>query len=82
MADLRWGLATSHVPPIGVAMDRGLTETDYWKPLFEGYRPAREWIAQHPPDVAVIVYNDHANAFGVDVVHVRDRHRGRLPGGR
>jgi protocatechuate 4,5-dioxygenase, beta chain len=68
MAELIWGLATSHVPSIGAAMDRGKTEDPYWKPLFDGYRPAREWLAQHPPDVAVLIYNDHANGIDLDVV--------------
>ncbi|TQM02976.1 class III extradiol dioxygenase subunit beta [Pseudonocardia kunmingensis] len=68
MAEVIWGLATSHVPSIGAAMDRGKTEDPYWKPLFDGYRPAREWLARHPPDVAVLVYNDHANGIDLDVV--------------
>lgn len=68
MAEIIWGLATSHVPSIGAAMDYGRTEDAYWKPLFEGYAPAREWMAQHQPDVAVIVYNDAANAIDVDVI--------------
>jgi protocatechuate 4,5-dioxygenase beta chain len=68
MSEIIWGLGTSHVPSIGAAMDRGKTEDPYWKPLFDGYRPAREWMAAHLPDVAVIVYNDHANAFDLDIV--------------
>ena len=40
------GIACSHVPAIGVAMDRGMTGTPYWEPLFKGYEPAREWLAQ------------------------------------
>ena len=68
MAEVIWGLATSHVPSIGAAMDRGKTEEPYWKPLFDGYRPAREWLAQNPPDVAVLIYNDHANGIDLDVV--------------
>lgn len=63
MAELIWGLGTSHVPSIGAAMDNHKTEEPYWKPLFDGYRPAREWMAEHKPDVAIIVYNDHANAM-------------------
>lgn len=63
MAELTWGLATSHVPSIGAAMDNHKAEDPYWKPLFDGYGPAREWMAQHTPDVAIIVYNDHANAI-------------------
>src|SRR3712207_3564377 len=51
-------------------MDRGKTDTDAWAPLFEGYRPAREWLAEpaHRPDVAIVVYNDHANGIDLDVV--------------
>jgi protocatechuate 4,5-dioxygenase, beta chain len=63
-----WGLATSHVPSIGAAMDNRKTGDLYWKALFDGYEPARRWMAGHRPDVAVIVYNDHANAVGLDLV--------------
>lgn len=45
MAEVIWGLATSHVPAIGAAMDNGKTEDAYWKPLFDGYAPARAWMA-------------------------------------
>ncbi|TNC26859.1 class III extradiol dioxygenase subunit beta [Amycolatopsis alkalitolerans] len=68
MAEVIWGLATSHVPSIGAAMDNHKTGDPYWKPLFDGYAPAREWMAEHTPDVAVIVYNDHANAVDLDLV--------------
>ena len=68
MAEVIWGLATSHVPSIGAAMDHGMTGDPYWKPLFEGYQPAREWMAEHTPDVAIVVYNDHANGVDLDVV--------------
>ncbi|MFF1252797.1 class III extradiol dioxygenase subunit beta [Pseudarthrobacter sp. NPDC058329] len=63
MAEVIWGLATSHVPSIGAAMDNKKTEDAYWKPLFDGYAPARAWMTDHTPDVAIIVYNDHANAI-------------------
>jgi len=68
LARVIWGLATSHVPSIGAAMDHGKTQRPDWKPLFDGYEPARRWMAEHPPDVAVIVYNDHANAIDLDLV--------------
>ena len=68
MAEVIWGLASSHVPSIGAAMDNGKTQDPYWKPLFDGYRPAREWMAQHTPDVIVLIYNDHANSIGLDLV--------------
>jgi protocatechuate 4,5-dioxygenase beta chain len=68
MSEVLWGLATSHVPSIGAAMDRGLTAEPVWAPLFEGYRPAREWLARHVPDVAILVYNDHANGIDLGIV--------------
>jgi protocatechuate 4,5-dioxygenase beta chain len=49
-------------------MDRGQTGTPYWKPLFKGYQPAREWLAKLAPDVAIVVYNDHANAFSLEII--------------
>ena len=68
MAEIIWGLATSHVPSIGAAMDNEKTEDELWKPLFDGYKPAREWMAEHRPDVAIVVYNDHANALGLEMI--------------
>ena len=68
MADIIGGIATSHVPAIGAAMDNGKTGEDYWKPLFDGYGPARKWLADAAPDVAVIVYNDHANAMTLELI--------------
>jgi len=44
----------------------GQTASAYWEPLFKGYEPARDWLAKVlAPDVAIIVYNDHANAFSL-----------------
>jgi protocatechuate 4,5-dioxygenase beta chain len=68
MAEVIWGLATSHVPSIGAAMDRGKIEDPNWKALFDGYAPARDWLAGHPPDVAIVIYNDHANGIDLDIV--------------
>jgi len=68
LAEIIWGLGTSHVPSIGAAMDSGQTGDDAWRPLFDGYAPARDWMAQHRPDVAVIVYNDHVNAVDLDLI--------------
>ncbi|MGQ9367955.1 class III extradiol dioxygenase subunit beta [Azospirillum sp. ST 5-10] len=68
MAEIVAGVATSHVPAIGVAMDQGKTEEPYWKPLFAGFEPSRKWIADLKPDVAIVVYNDHATAFSLEVI--------------
>jgi len=68
MARLFAGVGTSHVPGIGAAVDHGKTQNDYWKPLFDGYGPAREWLAKEKPDVVIIVYNDHASAFSLELI--------------
>lgn len=68
MARITAGIGTSHTPAIGAAVDLGKTDTDYWKPLFDGFKPAREWMAYTPPDVAIIVYNDHNNAFDFSMI--------------
>jgi protocatechuate 4,5-dioxygenase beta chain len=68
LAEIIWGLATSHVPSIGAAHDHGRRDDPAWKPLFDGYAPAQEWMAEHRPDVAIVVYNDHANAVSFDVI--------------
>lgn len=61
-------LFMSHVPAIGAAVDHGKTEESYWRPLFEGIEPAREWIAANRPDVVILVYNDHGNAFSMRMI--------------
>lgn len=68
MARITAGVATSHVPAIGRAIDTGATQQPYWKPLFDGYEFSRRWIAAHEPDVVILVYNDHASAFSLELV--------------
>jgi protocatechuate 4,5-dioxygenase beta chain len=62
------GVATSHVPAIGAAIDQGKTQDDYWRPLFEGYQASKAWIAEVKPDVVILVYNDHASAFSLELI--------------
>lgn len=68
MAKIYAGIATSHVPAIGAAMDMNKTQEPYWKPLFDGYGPARDWVRDNKPDVAIIVYNDHASAMSQEMI--------------
>lgn len=68
MAEVIAGVGTSHTPAIGAAVDHGRTGEPYWQPVFAGYARAREWIADLRPDVAIIVYNDHASAFSLEVI--------------
>ena len=69
MAKIVAGIGTSHVPAIGAASDHGKDRNEYYKPLFDGYDPAREWIKRVDPDVVILVYNDHASAFSVEVIN-------------
>jgi protocatechuate 4,5-dioxygenase beta chain len=62
------GLACSHVPAIGAAMDLGKTQEPYWAPLFAGFEFSRQWMAANTPDVVFLVYNDHATAFSMDFI--------------
>ena len=68
MARIIGGLATSHVPAIGAALDQGKAAEPYWQPVFAGYEFSRRWIAEAAPDVVVLVYNDHASAFSLELI--------------
>jgi len=59
---------TSHVPAIGAALDLGKTDDPYWRPLFAGYEGSKQWMREHRPDVVILVYNDHATAFSLDLM--------------
>jgi protocatechuate 4,5-dioxygenase beta chain len=68
MAEIVGGVACSHVPAVGVAIDKGRTDDPYWAPYFAKVEPAREWIAGVDPDVCIVVYNDHASAFSLEII--------------
>ncbi len=68
MARITAGVATSHVPAVGAAMDLGKTAEPYWQPVFAGYDWSKQWIAGEKPDVVILVYNDHASAFDMRVI--------------
>ena len=68
MARVIGGIGCSHVPAIGVAMDRGRTEETYWRPLFQGFEFSQRWMAETKPDVAIIVYNDHGSALTLEMI--------------
>ncbi|MET0307345.1 MAG: class III extradiol dioxygenase subunit beta [Sphingomonas sp.] len=68
MARITAGIATSHIPAIGAAMDLGKTGEEYWKPVFAGYEWTRAFEAAQKPDVIILVYNDHASAFDMKLI--------------
>ena len=68
MARITAGVATSHVPAIGAALDNGKANEPYWQPVFAGYEASKAWIAEEKPDVILLVYNDHASAFSLELI--------------
>ncbi len=62
------GISTSHVPAVGHAVDAGKQGEPYWAPMFEGYEFSKQWVKDNPADVDIIVYNDHASYFGMEIM--------------
>jgi protocatechuate 4,5-dioxygenase beta chain len=68
MARITASVYTSHVPAIGAALDLGKSGEPYWQKVFAGYEFSKEWLRENRPDVIFLVYNDHANAFSLDII--------------
>ncbi len=68
MAYISASVYTSHVPAIGAALDQGKAEEPYWQPLFAGYKFSKQWMHEAKPDVIILVYNDHATAFSLQMI--------------
>jgi len=62
------GVTTSHVPAVGAAIDNKRTAEPYWAPVFKGYERSKQWFAETKPDVIILVYNDHASAFSLELI--------------
>jgi protocatechuate 4,5-dioxygenase, beta chain len=68
MARITAGLTSSHIPALGAAFDLGKTQEPYWKPIFDDYQWVREWEKKEKPDAVILVYNDHASAFDMNII--------------
>jgi protocatechuate 4,5-dioxygenase beta chain len=68
MARITAGIASSHIPAVGAALDNGKTGDPYWQPVFAGYDWVKRFEAEEKPDVIVLVYNDHASAFDANLI--------------
>lgn len=66
MAKIIGAVGTSHIPAIGGAIHKGVQQTPYWQPFFDGFPPVQRWLAQERPDVIVMFYNDHGLNFFLD----------------
>ncbi|HTV50019.1 MAG TPA: gallate dioxygenase [Steroidobacteraceae bacterium] len=66
MARIVGGIATSHTPTIGFALDTNKQRDPVWAPIFESYKPVQQWLADQRPDVLFFIYNDHITSFFFD----------------
>lgn len=66
MARIIGGLAVSHTPTIGFAVDHDKQEEAAWAPIFESFKPIRSWLANKRPDVLFYIFNDHVTSFFFD----------------
>jgi gallate dioxygenase len=66
VARILGGIATSHTPTIGFALDANKQKDPVWAPIFEGYEPVKQWLADKKPDVLFLIYNDHVTSFFFD----------------
>jgi len=66
MARIIGGLATSHSPTIGFALDKRKQDDPSWSPIFHAYQPVRDWLTAKKPDVLFFIYNDHVTSFFFD----------------
>ena len=66
MAIIVGGIGTSHTPTIGFALDAHKQNDNVWAPIFKGYKPVQEWLAEKQPDVLLFIFNDHVTSFFFD----------------
>lgn len=66
MAKIIGGLAVSHTPTIGFAVDHNKQDESAWAPIFESFAPMQKWLEEKKPDVLVYIFNDHVTSFFFD----------------
>ena len=66
MAKIIGGLAVSHTPTIGFAVDHNKQQEQAWAPIFEGFAPMQQWLDEKKPDVLLYIFNDHVTSFFFD----------------
>lgn len=66
MAKIIGGLAVSHTPTIGFAVDHGKQNDGAWEPIFDSFLPLQQWLAEKKPDALVYIFNDHVTSFFFD----------------
>ena len=66
MAIVIGGIAASHTPTIGFAVDRNKQDDPVWAPIFESFAPPRDWLERERADVLLFIHNDHVTSFFFD----------------
>lgn len=66
MARILGGLAVSHTPTIGFAVDHERQNDPAWAPIFESFAPIQAWLEEKKPDVLLYIFNDHVTSFFFD----------------
>ena len=66
MAKIIGGIASSHTPTIGFAVDTNKQQDPVWAPIFQGYEPIQKWLKDEAPDVIFYIFNDHMTSFFMD----------------
>ncbi|MBT6277386.1 MAG: hypothetical protein HOI95_25050 [Chromatiales bacterium] len=66
MARVIGGIGASHAPSMAHAYDDAAMEDSVWKPLFDGFGPAKHWLAEAKPDFIDVIYNNHLNHFSLE----------------
>ncbi|WP_446668104.1 DODA-type extradiol aromatic ring-opening family dioxygenase, partial [Klebsiella pneumoniae] len=60
------GIAVSHTPTIGFAVDHHKQQDPAWSPIFQSFEPLQRWLDEKKPDALVYIFNDHVTAFFFD----------------
>lgn len=66
MARILGGIAVSHTPTIGFAVDHHKQQEAAWAPIFQSFEPLKRWLDEKKPDALVYIFNDHVTAFFFD----------------
>ncbi|NUU66855.1 gallate dioxygenase [Enterobacteriaceae bacterium BIT-l23] len=66
MARIIGGIAVSHTPTIGFAVDHNKQEEAAWAPIFKSFEPMQRWLDEKKPDALVYIFNDHVTSFFFD----------------
>lgn len=66
MARIVGGIALSHTPTIGFALDHHKQNDPVWSPIFKDFETVRNWLKVKKPDAIVWMFNDHITSFFFD----------------